>query len=904
MNSFDCSTNLTVNLNSTYTTDFTYDTETRTKLVSTTNRYTEPGVGQKTVTTKYEYTDQANPGLPTKLISPRGNTGANPDYSYATTNTYFNSGSKAGMLESVTIPSGAVTKYDYDAIGRQISMTDPKGNISGGIPAEHTWQYIYDNEDRLRFVKTPAPVAGQAQLVTENRYDTVGNKTSVIDANGQITRYVYDERDNLKEAHQSPGIWTDPSVNPADLITTEYQYDNLGNLTRTIRAKGNSANERIVDYTFDGLNRVVKEIQYPSWPATTPTLVTTYTYDKNSNRTSIKDPLGKTTIYSYDALNRLTKITYNSSTTPNATYSYDLNGNRAKMVDGTGTTNYTYDELDRMLSVQSPGPKLIGYRYDLDGNRTKLIYPDNTTVTYTFDKANRLESLVDWSNRTTSYEYNIDNSLKRTNNLNGTYTLMNYDNAGRLKQTWNKYGENTITQHIYTLDAVGNRTKADEVPSNGGYSPTPITPDRQGTVNYTYDRLYRLIGENRNLPFPENKEILEYTYDPVGNRLTKKQTQAPFSPDIDDYTYDKADRIKTIRGENEETFTTDANGNITKRGFWGDQTHVWDQANRLKKVNNFRYTYDGDGKRTKIEDTSSIFVKVLSAYVYDVSADLPIVLQENNQKFVYGLGLAYTFDSSDPNSPLVYHSDGLGSVRSITDIRSTGIRMQMYQNYEAFGIEGYSNRGVAQPFMFTGEQKDGRSAFDTGYYYLRNRYYDPQIGRFLTRDTFAGNTMQPQSLNRYTYVENNPVNFTDPSGMTKDDEVNDFLRPYYNFLIGDYIKVLYDPNASEIQRSMAIMGITSNFVPQGKILKSGKGAEIIENIAKKFTPNQDALIQLAKEAKKTGSVSPENAQTLLKWANEYEIKPALNHTSLEQAAHWILNLPHIRIGPVNHIIVK
>lgn len=757
--SADCATNLTANLNSTYATDFAYDTETKTKLISTTNRYNEPGVGQKTVITKYEYSDPANPGLPTKMIAPRGNTGVTPDYSFATTNTYFNSGSKAGMLESVTIPSGAVTKYDYDAIGQQISMTDPKGNISGGIPAEHTWQYVYDNEDRILFTKAPAPVAGQAQLVTENRYDTVGNKTVVIDVNGQVTRYVYDERDSLKEAHQSPSTWTDPSVSPTDLIKSEYQYDNLGNLTRTIRAKGNSADEHTIDYVFDGLNRVTREIQYPSWPATTPTLVTIYTYDKNSNRTSLKDPLVKTTIYSYDALNRLTKITYNNSTTPNATYSYDSNGNRTKMVDGTGTTNYTYDELDRMLSVQSPGPKTIGYRYDLDGNRTKLIYPDNTAVAYTFDKTNRLESLVDWSNRKTSYEYFVDSMPKRVNNqMNGTSANYTYDNAGRLTQVWNKEGENTITQHTYQMDAAGNRTHTDEVLTNGYYA-GPITSDRQGTIDYNYDKLYRLTKENRQLPIPQNDEILDYAYDPVGNRLSETITNLVAKRT--DFTYDKADRIKTASGNIDEVYTVDANGNMTKRGSSGGDTFTYDQANRMYNALSYRYIYDGDGKRTKVLKVG-LFTTTVNTYLYDVNQDLPVLLQDKDNKYVWGLDLLYTVNAS--NEPGVYHYDGLGSMRAITDVRTPDRpRIQMYEEYKAFGVEGYSNRTYNQPFKFTGEQKDEWPQAE--YIYMRARYYDPAIGRFMTRDTVAGDTKEPLSLNRYTYVQNNPVNFTDPSGM-------------------------------------------------------------------------------------------------------------------------------------------
>jgi YD repeat-containing protein len=172
------------------------------------------------------------------------------------------------------------------------------------------------------------------------------------------------------------------------------------------------------------------------------------------------------------------------------------------MADGTGTTSYTYDELDRLLSVTSPGPKIVGYRYDLDGNRRKLLYPDNTAVAYSFDKASQLAWLADWAApanpsctptptaRTTCYQYFPDSHLKQVTNLNGTTASYSYDNAQRLKQVLNQTATptSTISQHTYTLDAVGNRTQlAETLAQVGGGTFSP-------TNTYGYDRLYRLTS--------------------------------------------------------------------------------------------------------------------------------------------------------------------------------------------------------------------------------------------------------------------------------------------------------------------------------------------------------------------------------------------------------------------------
>src|SRR5205814_4634550 len=133
--------------------------------------------------------------------------------------------------------------------------------------AAHTWSYVYDDEDRLTATSAPAPITGGAALTTQYQYDPVGNRTATIDANGQVTKYLYDVRDSLAEVDQSPLAWTNPLSPPSTVVATTYAYDNLGNLSRVIRAKADSPNERGVDYTYDGLHRVRTETQYPSWPA-------------------------------------------------------------------------------------------------------------------------------------------------------------------------------------------------------------------------------------------------------------------------------------------------------------------------------------------------------------------------------------------------------------------------------------------------------------------------------------------------------------------------------------------------------------------------------------------------------------------------------------------------------------
>ncbi len=154
---------------------------------------------------------------------------------------------------------------------------------------------------------------------------------------------------------------------------------------------------------------------------------------------------------------------------------------------------------------------------------------------------------------------------------------------------------------------------------------------------------------------------------------------------------------------------------------------------------------------------------------WDVASDLPQLLYDGTRYYVYGLDLLYSINPSGlpgPSGPSpdsftthlrIDHQDGLGSVRALTDENGTLVGTL---TSDALG-EGASETGLdPQPFGYSGNQVDS-----TGLVFLRSRYYDPSVGRFLSRDTYAGSASQPQSLNRYTYVLNSPTLTADPSGM-------------------------------------------------------------------------------------------------------------------------------------------
>jgi RHS repeat-associated protein len=652
-------------------------------------------------------------GNVTAIHDPLGGTSA---YTYDT----------SGELTSVRDPLGNSATLQYDSSGNLIRVTNALGNsatlsydgvgrlVSVKDANGHTKSALYDGLSRI--VKVTDALGNPNQFT----YDPIGNLLTTTNANGKPTSYTYDAGNNLV------------MVTDALVHNTSYSYDGNGNRTSFTNAKG-----KVTSYNYDALNRLLRVTNALS-------SVTSYSYDSVGNVQAITDAKGQTTQITHDAINQPIAISYADGTT--VTNLYDANGNRVSMLDPYGATTYAYDALNRLTSVANPGGQVVAYAYDAAGNRKSLKYPDTKVMIYSFDQANRLSAATDWLGRRTAYNYDPAGNLIRTIYPNGTNIAYGYDASNRLTNVVNSLPGLPPITFAYSLDKVGNRKALNK---NGV------------TTAFSYDALNELVGAQLGLL------KTTWTYDAVGNRSKQVSPLGTIA-----YTYNAADRLLTA---NAATLTYDANGNrVSETRTAGGQPIIYryDAANRLVGVTGgaiaSAFAYDGDGNRISQSIGSGTY-----GYVNDVATALPVVLQESgpdgNISYARGLGL---ISESSTSGDFFIHPDGLGSVVALSAASGKLSAAYLYDSWGNSLLTGPDTVGTKNKFRFTGEALDP----GTKLYYLRARYYDPEVGRFINKDPFSGLAGAPLSTNRYIYAGNNPVTNVDHSGLSAEPGSSEATR--------------------------------------------------------------------------------------------------------------------------------
>jgi RHS repeat-associated protein len=368
-----------------------------------------------------------------------------------------------------------------------------------------------------------------------------------------------------------------------------------------------------------------------------------------------------------------------------------------------------------------------------------MTLPGSRTVTYGHDDAGRVTSLTDWQSRQITLGYNAAGQRTSVSRPNGVATAYGYDTGGRLNAITQTNGGVILQSYGYTLDAAGNRT---------------AVTTSAGTETYTLDALNRLTGVTY-----ANSDVVAYTYDAQGNRLTEVVNSVTTQSN----TYDSAGELTS---DGTRSYTYDGAGNLLTAG---SDSFTWDYANRMVSssvaATSATYAYDGDGVR--VGQTTG---GVTTSYLWDRPANgsprtgcscnqangapLPLLVDDGSKAYLQYDGLLAEIDGSNvADYPL---TDALGSVRGLTDGAGTESGTA---DYAAFGAVR-SATGATSGFGFTGEQRDAT----TGLTYLRARYLDSGTGRFTAADSVQPNAPGTQGWGLYAYAADNPASLIDPSG--------------------------------------------------------------------------------------------------------------------------------------------
>ena len=545
----------------------------------------------------------------------------------------------------------------------------------------------------------------------------------------------------------------------------------FGKVNRCIRER--------VDYTRNLLGRKIKEeLPQNKTDGSAGYQAVVNEYDKSGNLVETKEQIE----YTYDNQNRLTERTAKEKKTGKETvhtYRYNAYGDVAVQDD----TQFVYGDVSGQVTKETTKltknkDVIKNYTYDSNGNKStfsvKAGEDTKLSLSYEYDGSSRLISVKDSEgNQAVSYAYDTEGSLSERQAANGLKTTYGYDYQNRLTSMTNETGKGVVSKYSSTY--LKNGQKAEEVST---------VMDKKGkstkkTAAYTYDMLGRITRETKT-----GREDISYTYDANNNRK-----QMTIGNKTTAYQYNKNDellRTDTLHTDTEKNdvviYKNDKNGNrlatvnrseipaeakdtsyIDVDVTLGDNQlndNVVNHYNALNQLTetltkNYKvsFTYDAEGLRTgkTVNGEKTVYVWDGDQVVMELSKGGAV-----QKRYIRGNDLVYA-DKGENTEKTYYVTDMHGNVVQLLD--ESGNVTKTYE-YDSFGNEVKPEKKDENPYRYCGEYYDK----ETEEVYLRARYYQPTVGRFLTRDTYTGESGDPLSLHLYTYCGNDGMNKCDADG--------------------------------------------------------------------------------------------------------------------------------------------
>jgi RHS repeat-associated protein len=715
---------------------------------------------------------------------------------------------RATAQKLISDPEGITTvTTNYDTTGRVLSASHPARTTGSSTDGVETPTYdglgraIKITHQNTTFSQTfyGAAVSGSGAQLTQLCSSTtygLGYPTLMVDEAGKKREVWTDGFGRTIEADEP-----DSSGNLTS--NTCYKYDSLSNLLQI----AHGAQTRT--YAYDTLLRV-SSISIPELADSTGTHCSvTYTYDNNSNVLTQTAPAPNQTsctttvtiTFSYDALNRLAGKTY-SDGSPAVKYGYDntaLTGcttippaltitnpkdRRTSMCDSSGAASWSYDSMGRVVAEGRTIlgiTKNISYSYNLDGSVAAVTYPNNKVITYTASNAQRPTLVRDVTN---NVQFATAVSYSPPGGLQGMITGQISGGFGGVTEshTYNSSLEYTSTQAASSAGTAMNLTVSYSLPGgdNGSVNTVTNNVDNGRTQSFTYDPLNRILSAKSSAT--SGVDCWGQNFGPDGQaaddavaNLVKINSGTQTPPlcafGLLSATVDANNHINT-----DATFAYDAVGNMTKEGNGAGYLNTFDDEGRLTLATGpaggpYCYVYDGNGLRVakKSGATSCTLGTVTKLYWRSITGDALAETDSTGNTTNTAYHEYVFFDgrriaSRDGTGAVFYFfADHLGSTRTVTNAQGQLCYDAEFTPYgqEISHTERLQTTACPPNYRFTGYEYDS----ETTNYYAFARYYNPRLGRFLSTDPLGGAIGDLQSHNAYAYVINNPLSFTDPSGL-------------------------------------------------------------------------------------------------------------------------------------------
>jgi RHS repeat-associated protein len=783
---------------------------------------------------------------------------------------------------------------------------------------------LYDALDRLDEIRQLRPDP-QNQFVTDFAYDSLSSVSEVTDPASKSTDYVTDDAGRLVKV-----------VSP-DTGTTLYLRDPAGNLVSKVEAAGTTS-ARTTTYTYDGLDRLT-EIDFPNDPDWT----LSYDTDASKNQKGRLEKVTNgavTTAFEYTDRGQVAvERTTVDATVYTVAYAYDASGSRTGVTLPSGAAITTDYRGARPLQVEigkgSQSRRITGLAWLPFGPRTGAWLPpengagiNTVTTTRAYNLRGQVEEIDVVSAAGTvvdrSYRYantaapgpndpgpNLDQLTDHLDAAQSRYFW--YDDLDRLWKTTETTGSPPLAIFTYLYDAAGNRTSE--------ASPA-------GTIGYHYEGEGAPPGdETDRIDASDGARVLDYTHDACGNRI---YAGAAAYTGTASHVFDQSNRLVEVKDPAAGfallgTYTYDAFGRRIQKVAGGKTTHYFydlegqllEQIEKQGVTDLVRSYVFVEGELLGVWDraTSAIGTPAwLQAVWLRVSGDVPppplwLVALAGTGALLGGVlasrrrlapaaataatsaAVLLTIGSCGGTAGFYWiHTDHLGTPLAVTNTPSSSQTAQTKvvwkATYEPFGLAtpNPDPDGDGKTFTldvrFPGQLFDAESGLHDNYF----RTYDPTVGRYLERDPIG----QSGGINTFVYVGNDPIGFIDPSGRA---------------IPAVIAACAANPACAAL--AVATGGALANAV-LGTLnaleAENGGDESATANCSpRRNKPDQEAAIELAKEAKNKGGLAADEAEALVELGNSVGVpsRGPEAHPNRPQGKS-----PHIHVGPVGHIPVR